>query len=309
MNRRPLVSIVIDNYNYGRFLGEAIDSALGQRYSPVEVIVVDDGSTDNSESVLKRYAGRIHSFRGDRRGVAAARNYGVQSSRGELVAFLDADDMWLPNKLEQQVARFLAEPDLGLINCGLEEVDENERTLQFWLDGLEGWISKLMLLPQRGRLVATGSISLLPRRTFDAVGGFDPRLSVSADWDLTYRVALQQRVGFVPEILVRARTHGANMHLTNISALEHDMLLVYSKVFSRHHSEVEHLRRKCYGDLHLALAGSFFRAGRKRDFIRHLMKSVWLTPHNVSHILAFPARAWQRRVSRTTRPPKLKLPR
>src|SRR5688572_24093435 len=95
----PRVSAIIPNYNYAYYLPRAIDSVLAQTYPHVEIVVVDDGSTDNSETVLKSYGGRIRWLRQQNQGVAAARNHGVRETTGELVAFLDADDLWLPLKL------------------------------------------------------------------------------------------------------------------------------------------------------------------------------------------------------------------
>src|SRR5438045_4325502 len=97
--QKGLVSVVIPNYNYARYVGDAVDSVLGQTYADLEVIVVDDGSTDASRDVLLSYGDSVKTISQQNQGVSAARNNGVAASRGEFVAFLDADDLWLPEKV------------------------------------------------------------------------------------------------------------------------------------------------------------------------------------------------------------------
>jgi glycosyltransferase involved in cell wall biosynthesis len=127
MNSNPIVSIIINNYNYGRFLSEAIDSALNQSYPHIEVIVVDDGSTDDSCSILASYGTRIISILKENGGQASAMNSGVQASKGQILFFLDSDDVFLPTKVEEmlellaQVAS--ANPDVMISNY-IEAVDE-----------------------------------------------------------------------------------------------------------------------------------------------------------------------------------------
>src|SRR5215204_4807622 len=101
----PLVSVIIPNYNYAQYLTQTLDSVLSQTYPHVEIIVVDDGSTDGSQEVLRNYTDRVTWFQQRREGVSVARNRGVQESHGQLIAFLDADDVWLPAKLERQVEK------------------------------------------------------------------------------------------------------------------------------------------------------------------------------------------------------------
>ena len=105
------VSVVVPAYNYARYLPKAIDSALGQTHPPLEVIVVDDGSTDDTPRVLAAYADRIRVIRQANQGAGAARNAGIAAARGEYVAFLDSDDLWHPRKLELQLARFASDPE------------------------------------------------------------------------------------------------------------------------------------------------------------------------------------------------------
>jgi glycosyltransferase involved in cell wall biosynthesis len=125
MNQPPLVSILIDNYNYGRFLGQAIESALRQTYSPVEVIVVDDGSTDDSRAVLSRYAGRVTAVLKENGGQASAFNAGFARSHGEVVIFLDSDDSLCPGIAADVVAVFEADPEVVKVQFRLEVVDAN----------------------------------------------------------------------------------------------------------------------------------------------------------------------------------------
>jgi glycosyltransferase involved in cell wall biosynthesis len=289
----PLVSVIIPNYNYGRYLRETIESVQRQSYTNLEVIVIDDASTDDSGDLLRHYARRVRWFTQQRQGVSAARNRGVQESRGTLVAFLDADDCWLPTKLQRQVERWCREPELGLVHCGAEMIDDSGNPLQSRLDGSEGWVAKEMLRFRRSVIPFAGSTALVSRRVFDVVGGFDARLSTSADWDFCYRVATRHRIGFVPEALVRVRMHQTNMH-ANIRVMEHDMLLAYAKAFRDASPQMRRIVRRSYGNLHMVLAGCFFRAGKPVDFARHALNSLWLTPENCTHLLGFPLRWWTR---------------
>ena len=125
----PLVSVVICNYNYGRFLDEAIRSALNQTYKRIEIIVVDDGSTDNSGEVLARQPSEVVILRTQRQGQAGALWAGVKASRGDIICFLDSDDVWLPTKLEELVAVFSDHPDVAWVRHKLAVTDVALRLL------------------------------------------------------------------------------------------------------------------------------------------------------------------------------------
>lgn len=297
-SRTPLVSVIIPSYNHERYVGLAIESALAQTYPPHEIVVIDDGSTDGTTAVLSRYAGRVHAVRQANAGVSAARNAGVKLVSGELLAFLDADDEWQPRKLELQVAAWRCSPPPGLVHCGVEDIDAAGNPLRQHTDGMSGrGVAAEMLLFRRSTILGGGSGVLIPRAVFEAAGGFDLRLSTSADWDLYYRIASRYPVAFVPEPLLRYRLHGSNMH-GNIRAMEHDMLLAYEKAFSEAGPEVRKLRRRAYGNLHAVLAGSFFAAGQKRQFARHAARSLLLTPGNVTRFLSYPLRRLRRKTGR-----------
>ena len=281
---KGLVSVVIPNYNYAHHLREAIDSALAQSYPDVEIIVVDDGSTDGSKDLLDQYKGKITAIFQKNQGVSAARNKGAALSQGEYLAFLDADDVWLPAKVERQIEFFRADPTLGLVHVGVREVDGAGRTLLDRLEGLEGKVSDDLLMLKREGILGGGSGLMVPRYVFDEVGGFDLRLSTSADWDFFYQVSTRYLVGFVPQILLEYRVHHSNMH-GNVAAMEHDMVLAFKKAFENGPAS-----RACYGNLYKTLAGSYFRIGNYGDFIRSAVRSLRYQPANLGYFLTYPFR-------------------
>lgn len=293
------VSVIIPTYNYSRYVGHAIDSVLAQTLPVHEIIVVDDGSTDDTESVLAPYRDKVRVIHQQNRGVAAARNAGVANSSGELVAFLDADDMWLPTKIERQVARLLAEPEIAMVHCGMREVDPAGKTVSTYTQGQDGWIADELLLLERGAVVGPGSTALVRRSAFDAIDGFDEEkdLHPSEDWEFSYRLARRYKIGFIPELLVNYRNHGVNGHL-NIKRMERGMLIAFEKAFADPDPVLQNLRRRCYGNLHTILAGSYFRAGNYFAFARHMLKSSWRRPGNIFYFLQFPLRSVQRFATR-----------
>lgn len=254
--------------------------------------MVDDGSTDGSPDRVKAFGERVRLLPQANQGVAAARNRGALAARAPHLAFLDADDLWLPAKLERQAARLEEDPLLGLVHCGVEEIEEDGRPRRIRLDGREGDVWRAMLLFEPA-ILGGGSGVLIPRAIFEEAGGFDPRLSTSADWDLYFRIAARHPVGFVPEVLVRYRIHGGNMH-ANLAAMEHDMLLAYEKAFAGSGPSLEPLRRPAYGRLHAVLAGSFFAQGRPWGFLRHAVRALALSPGSAARFLRYPWRRWRR---------------
>jgi glycosyltransferase involved in cell wall biosynthesis len=284
--KKGRVTVVIPNYNYERFLSEAIDSVRSQTYRDLEIVVVDDGSTDRSREVIAAYGDEITAIFQNNRGVSTARNNGAQAGTGEYIAFIDADDVWLPAKIERQVARLVGGGALGLVHVAIVLVDENGASIREVRDGQEGTVAQELLRFERGAILGGGSGLIVRRSVFEEVGGFDSRLSTSADWDLFYRISSRYQVGFVPEVLLKYRIHGSNMH-SNVRLMEHDMLLGFEKAFANGATAD---RRLCYGNLYKTLAGSYFRAGHYGDFARHTFKSIWNRPSNLGYFIGFPLR-------------------
>jgi glycosyltransferase involved in cell wall biosynthesis len=266
------ISVIIPAYNYARYLSEAIDSVFAQTYPALEVIVVDDGSTDETPAVLAAYGDRIRAIRLQNQGVSAARNTGISAARGEYVAFLDADDLWQPAKLEAQMARFDANPNFGLVYCGAESFDAEGQTLHILRDGIEGRVA-INILRHEPVIAAPGSNMIAPRRVAEEIGGFDTRMTGSEDWDFSYRVAARYEIGFAGEALVRYRIHGSGAH-RNIPEMEKGMLLALAKAFASPDPAVQSVRNLSYGRLHRALARCYFEMRQPSRFAWHAFRSL-----------------------------------
>lgn len=198
----PSVSVIIPTYNRWPIVCEAIESVLCQSYRGFELTVVDDESGDATSTKLQRYGARLEVICQPRRGVAAARNFGVRCCRGEYIAFLDSDDLWAPGKLETQVAFMQAHP--GIRICQTEEIWER--------NGVRVNPKKKHRKPSgdifRASLdlcLVSPSAVMMTKELFDEAGGFDEAFSVCEDYDLWLRVAVDEEVPLIPEPLVVKR--------------------------------------------------------------------------------------------------------
>jgi glycosyltransferase involved in cell wall biosynthesis len=209
-----LISIVIPTYNRRELICATVDSVLAQSYREVEVIVVDDGSTDGSGELLReRYAGEprvryVYQGNAER---AAARNRGIREARGEFIAFLDSDDLWRPAKLQEQLREFDANPEFVLVHTGWSQLYEDGMTLPVILTDSLYRQPNVFAVMVHGDFV--GSPTPLVRRwVFDKIGGFneDKRLNCYEDWEMWTRVSAFGPVGYVAESSALHRVHRGN---------------------------------------------------------------------------------------------------
>ena len=203
-NRLHKVSVVIPAYNAQKFVRTTIDSVLNQTYPNYEVIVVDDSSTDNTQEILKSYGNRIRWISQSHRGASAARNTGIRSSNGIYIAFLDADDAWLPQKLEEQVRLLDEHPEFGLVYSNVEYPSkENGFKLNHFVYK-RPYSGKVLEKLIAGNCIPTSSV-VVRRECFDKVGLFDESLTVSEDHDMWLRIASCYDISYTEKTLVTTR--------------------------------------------------------------------------------------------------------
>ena len=244
----PRVSVVIPTYNRAWTLGEAIDSALGQTFESFEVLVVDDGSTDGTAKLLGRYGSAVRVLRQTNQGVSAARNAGIRSARGELIALLDSDDLWRPEKLARQVAYFDALP--GALICQCQEiwirngvrVNPKQRHRKPAGDIFSRSLELCLVSP---------SAVMMRRRLLSQVGFFDESLPACEDYDLWLRVSARFPVGLI-DYVGTVKRGGHEDQLSRTAGLDRYRIRALAKILavgrlspSRQRAAIAILKRKC----------------------------------------------------------------
>lgn len=284
---RPRVSVIVPTYNSGAFVGQAVASVCHQTYSDFELIVIDDGSTDDTQRALEPYRDRVRYFYQPNMGESSARNRGIQEACGDYIAFLDADDLWLPGKLAQQVVLMDQNPEAVLIyspcfwiNAAGERIfHHGSNIVGEGIPGLADVFPQLAL----GDLMASPSCVMV-RRAYLAQGrGFDPTIRHGEDWDLWLRLSLQGPVLFVSEPLVCYRIHHPKRRL----AIESDPEYVQQNVqiidsafaaASLLRPQWDHLRDQALGALFLRSAMYNVELGNLRIAAEQLACAVEADP-------------------------------
>ena len=203
MTASPLVSCIIPVFDGERFVAESIDSALEQTYDPIEIVVVNDGSTDGTMALLGGYGEQIKVIDQANAGVNAARIRGVEASSGSLLSFLDADDLWLPEKTQIQIERLAARPGAGICTCMIEN---------FWEKELADEAERLRGTKHDGPRMASMQGMMISRKVFDRIGGLSTDILHYDEIDILLR-AKAESVGIehVDRVLVRRRIHDKNI--------------------------------------------------------------------------------------------------
>lgn len=200
----PLVSIVITTYNYAEYLARCVDSVLDQTYQNIEVIIVNDGSTDNTDQIVDRYhkSGMIRYIKQQNAGQTIAKNNGLRECTGEFIAFLDADDYWMRDKLEKQLAVFAGDEKLGVVYTRAKWIDKNDKpTIINDLKTHSGWVTNHFVFDN---FVHFSSV-LVRKNCFEDVGVFDESLDMGIDWELWLRVSKYYKFAFIDEQLIAYR--------------------------------------------------------------------------------------------------------
>jgi glycosyltransferase involved in cell wall biosynthesis len=286
--RMPLVSVVIPTYNCDRYLVQAIESVLSQTYSNIEIIVVDDGSTDQTQRVLKPYLNRIRYIHQQNHGVSAARNRGIQEASGEFIAFLDADDFFLPDKLADQVACFEAKPSLGVVSSGWYMVDEQGKEIiaehKPWLGlshlNLETWLLWRPVLPS----------ALMLRRKWLEANKFDTRLRYAEDAELLIRLALTGcESAWLEKLSLGYRKHPS-------SATSHQNVLKQAKSFDAVYEEffaqpdlpnsISKLEKSARYNYLVWLSWRFYQTSQLTKMSEYLCRALPYSPYSASATLA-----------------------
>jgi len=236
----PRLSVIIPAFNASSFISQAIESVLTQTYTDYELIVVDDGSTDDTASLVMRYGERLQYVYQKNQGLSSARNTGIAKAEGGLLAFLDADDYWGREKLEHQVTLLDSSAETGVVYTALKVVDSDGREI-----GERGCLRRGHLFSSLlTKNYVTPSSAIVRRECLEKAGTFDENLSAAEDWDLWLRIAPFYPFDFVDLPLTFYRVHEGSMH-KDLDRMERNVFQVLDKLFKREALNQEVVQRRC----------------------------------------------------------------
>ncbi|HUW88540.1 MAG TPA: glycosyltransferase family A protein [Candidatus Paceibacterota bacterium] len=268
-----LVSIVIPNYNGALFLEDAVSSALEQDYPNKEIIVVDDGSSDNSVELLKAFSQEIVLIETKNRGASAARNAGILAARGEYVAFLDSDDIWQKNKLSIQMEIMVAR-NLDLVYCHGQDFGGKESQNQYHEAIFEGDCYQYFKeFPGRAIIVMGCSGAIIRKSRLERSGCFDEAFRGPAeDWDFFRRYCRDAKVGFCDQVLVRRRIHLNNLSNRSLTEYYLGNRRALLKMFTEDPQIGFLERRLIWVKFHFSSAKSFAKGRLYLDAVRSILR-------------------------------------
>ncbi len=282
------VSVVIPLYNGAWCIERAVNSVLAQHQPPLEIIVVNDGSQDNGPALLEQYGDQIRVIHKANQGLSAARNTGIRAALGDYVAFLDADDYWLEDKLAAQIALFQANPKLTFCGCAAKVVDQDDRELQVWpcpnLTDEQTILSAIFA--QLGLVPGSGSGVMAPTQLLLQLGGFDSELKALEDVDMWLRLASQGEFACVKEPQVAILRHSDSMSGSldlmrqhAIKVMQKNRHLLPTKLRGRYWQH-------CYAGMLIDYAKWAYRAERRAQASSDLLHALRLAPLRYGKLIA-----------------------
>jgi len=288
----PKVSVVIPTYNRASMVAEAIESVLSQSYKDLEVIVVDDGSTDNTEDVLRPYFSQITYIKQENRGNAAARNKGLKEAKGVLIAFNDSDDLWVHDKLEKQVGFMDEHPDIDMV-CGNGIIFGNT------LDA-----GRLVISQSRGEFLEKKGVTIkdifmkstirtptvvIRKKVIDALDGFDGNLRVCVDGDFSLRLlGSGYKAAFINDVFFKLRKHDDNLSADREQRLLHSIKIIKKLLSEKPELEViigrENINKRL-AYRYYRLAKTYRKKGKTKEAVESISNAVAIMPYSLIYRL------------------------
>ena len=269
MNQNPLVSVIIPCYNRQDYIAQTIDSVLNQTWPNIELIVVDDGCTDNSRQILENYGNRVQLLEHPgftNKGQSAAINVGLNAAKGDYIAILDSDDLFLPQKIEKQISYFLKHPNLGLVYSNGYRINEQGKiTSEFYLPThQERSVPENVLLDCYFLLPNN---ALVRRDVYNAAGLFDESLRSAQDHDMAIRIAEVTNIGYMDNYLFCYRQHKNSISQTKAKLRWMNGFIILKKASSRYPYRRFVVRKRA--------AVLYFRLGQCAWEDREYLKAAW----------------------------------
>ena len=275
------VSIIIPTFNRRDYITIALDSVLAQTYKDYEIIIIDDGSSDDTKEVLKPYQDKIHYFYHDNKGIPATRNRGVREAHGDYIALLDSDDYWLPEKLERQMDCFKKNPHYGMVATRCSSITQDGRFREKNRPGKSGWILNDLF---KANFIRTSS-AMIKKECFEKVGFFDESLPMYEEVDLWLRIAKHYPIGFINTPLT--------VYIDNPQGVSTNSLagrLLRQKVLEKNYLKEcipLDLYRKRVSSNYYSIGKHYLHQGAKSEGKKYFKQSINLHPLNLKSLFYY----------------------
>lgn len=275
---KPLVSVVIASYNMGQYIAQAVDSILAQTWPAIEVIVVDDGSQDNTQAVMSNYQHdhRVKYIRNENQGQPKAKNCGIRNATGNYIAFCDADDFWTPTKLDVQMPLF-SNPRVGVVYSEVSNVDENNRHYAkppAYIRHSGNVTNQLLTC----NFVPFGT-AVVRRACIEQNGIFDEQFRMGIDWDLWLRYSLDWEFAYTPERTYVYREWSGQMS-TNYRGRYDHAIRILNNFIQTHGNQLDQKQlRKAWADIYVNQANAIaINEGKLREPLAGYVKGLTTDP-------------------------------
>jgi glycosyltransferase involved in cell wall biosynthesis len=269
----PLISVIIPAYNAERTLLETVDSVQNQTLANIEIIIINDGSTDRTEKTIENlHDSRIKAFSYENGGVSVARNRGITHTMGEFIAFIDADDLWTPDKLERQLAALEAHPEAAVAYSWTQTIDERGHWLhRYHSVFVEGDVYTEILV---NNFVSNGSNILVRKEAILSVGEFDSTLKSCEDWDFYIRLAAKYHFVVVPDWQILYRQSSTSLS-SQVEVMETDALAVISKAYRSAPAEYQYLQSRSLSWIYEYFTQQYLRRSDGLKSVRVATQAFW----------------------------------
>ncbi len=282
--KKNLVSVIMPAFNSEQYISDAIDSVLQQTYQNFELIVVNDGSTDRTEDILKKISNSIHLISQSNQGAASARNKGIMAAQGEYISFLDSDDIWFKDTLKLQHEYLTSHLYFGLVYGKRQVFDckgnlDKNWMIKYGFSQPEGYIFQDLILSASILL----STVMVRRKVLDKVGLFDKSLPLGEDYDLWLSISTKYKIGYIPDDLVKYRRHPKSLTASNYSLKPWDIEVAEKalRIYPKEAKKIPPLLlKKGFGEKYFQSGYDAFMKGQYSIARYRFIKSIALVPRS-----------------------------
>ncbi|TYS59867.1 glycosyltransferase [Sutcliffiella horikoshii] len=285
MIENELVSVIIPCFNSEKWIIETIDSVLNQTYSNIEIIVVDDGSTDNTKDVISNYSKRIKYIYQQNKGPSVARNLGIKKSKGKYVAFLDSDDLWESNKLEKQVEFLENNQNIALVFSNVKVINEKGEYLYTHYNNIPKDKKEIITAFFLGKITMNTPTIVAHKKAIQKVGGFQEHLPVREDHFLLMNMVDNFNIYHFKEPLVKRRINEGSLSSVVDPDKVFHMLESFVTISMKEFPYLEKYKRNIYSKINISLGTSYWKSGNYKNSKVFIIKSIRLNPLRIRYYL------------------------